>query len=88
LSSRKKNLNFDVPAPYLGFMTAREAAYATLIEPLAPADVARDLGVGTDLIREEIRKGNFQALDDGRIAGAELARYLSSQRQTLSGPRD
>lgn len=69
-------------------MTAREAAYSTLIEPLTPADVARELGVGIDFIRDETEKGNFQALDDGRIAGAELARYLSSQRQALSGPRD
>jgi len=88
MSSRKKNLNFEVLAPYLALMNAREAAYATLIKPLTPADVARELGVGIDFIREEIRKGNFQASDDGRIAGAELARYLSSQRQTLSGPRD
>ena len=62
-------------------MNAREAAYATLIEPITQSDVARELGVTIEFIHAEIRSGRIQALDDGRVVGAELARYLSSQRQ-------
>jgi len=65
-------------------MTARETAYATLIEPITQSDVARELGVTIEFIYGEIRNGRIQALDDGTIAGAELAKYLSSHRQDSS----
>ena len=68
-------------------MNARQTAYATLIEPITQSDVAQELGVSIEFIRREIRNGRIEALDDGRIAGTELAKYLSSQRQGSILPR-
>jgi hypothetical protein len=69
-------------------MNAREAAYATLIESITQSDVARELGVTIEFIDGEIRKGRIPTLDSGRVAGTELAKYLSSQRQDSSRPLD
>jgi len=59
--------------------TSREAAYRTLTEPLSMAEVAREMGVTASFVGK-LRGGQLRALPDGRVTGADLARYLASRR--------
>jgi hypothetical protein len=62
-------------------MNTREKDYASLKEPIAIIDVARELGVPVSFVRAEIVLGHLEALPGELIEGSELARFLAARRQ-------
>ena len=59
----------------------REDAYRSLSEAVSVADVARELGITTDFILQEIAKGRVRVGADGKVRGSELARYLDAAKR-------
>jgi hypothetical protein len=59
----------------------RQDAYRSLSEAVSAADVARELGVTTEFVLQEIARGLIRAGADGKVRGAKLARYLDAAKR-------
>ncbi len=79
----KINLNFWRGDQYLANMRkpTRQDAYRSLSEAVSAADVARELGVATEFILQEIARRRMRAVADGKVRGVELAAYLDAAKR-------
>jgi hypothetical protein len=66
------------------YLTIREKAYRSLIEPMPIVDAARELGIQARKVRQLIREGLLASNPDGTITGVALSDFL---RRARSIPR-